>query len=153
REEVVAQARTWSDPCPHSGPKVAQAGDERLPPPGARTRRRGAGSLLRPFVDGGSAAAESHLATAFFRAEPADTLTPSPAGIWISSPVRGLRPVRAARSTRSTLSRPVTLTASPLPRDSTRTSCSAPSAASASVLVSDAFSAIAATRSVRLTDT
>lgn len=32
--------------------------------------------LPRPFVSGGSAAAQSHLATAFFSAEPADTLTP-----------------------------------------------------------------------------
>src|SRR5699024_4716341 len=75
-EEVVAQARTWSAQARTAGReprRQATSACHRWAPghdEGAQD------ALLRPFVDGGSAAAESHLATAFFRAEPADTLTP-----------------------------------------------------------------------------
>src|SRR5690625_2990537 len=51
---------------------------------------------------------------AAFSFEPADSFTPWPAGIWIASPVRGLRPVRAARLVRSTENQPGIVIFSPL---------------------------------------
>src|SRR5690606_7608288 len=117
------------------------------PPRGAK-----AGRTTRPARLRGTALGPHLVEAAFTRALPAEVFTPEPAGIWISSPVCGLRPVRAARSTRSTDSRPVILTASPLLTDSTSTSCSADRAASAWDLVSEERSATAATSSVRLTD-
>src|SRR5690606_12779316 len=117
------------------------------PPRGAK-----AGRTTRPARLRGTALGPHLVEAAFTRALPAEVFTPEPAGIWISAPVCGLRPVRAARSTRSTDSRPVILTASPLLTDSTSTSCSADRAASAWDLVSEERSATAATSSVRLTD-
>src|SRR3712207_9175039 len=53
------------------------------------------------------------LLAAFFRFEPAVTLTVLAAGMSIDSPVCGLRPLRAERWVRSTVSRPETATFSP----------------------------------------
>src|SRR5690606_25982462 len=116
-----------------------------------RTTKRRARIAPGPplFAPSRADGARRHLLTAFFSTEPAEIFTPKPAGISIDSPMRGLRPVRAARSTRSTLSRPVSFTASPLAREDTRGSCRALRAASAWVLVRPAFSAIAATTSLR----
>lgn len=71
---------------------------------------------------GGSGVARYLLATAAFSFEPAVSSTEWPAAISIVSPVWGLRPVRAARSVRSTASQPGTVIFSPLDTDSTNTS-------------------------------
>src|SRR5699024_11574967 len=63
--------------------------------------------------DWSSDVCSSDLAAAF-SFEPADSLTPWPAGISIASPVRGLRPVRAARLVRSTENQPGIVIFSPL---------------------------------------
>src|SRR6478735_2054077 len=64
------------------------------------------------------------LLAAFLRFEPAVTLTVLAAGMSIDSPVCGLRPVRAERWVRSTVSRPETATFSPRVIASTSSSCS-----------------------------
>src|SRR5690606_7225495 len=87
---------------------------------------------------------------ASFSFEPADTFTEYPAGIWIGSPVCGLRAVRAARCVRSKVRKPGTVTfSSPLETTSPTTSANAASTASASLRVTSARSASAATSSLR----
>src|SRR5690606_38192987 len=141
------------------GPRADRLGRDALP--GAQGRPLTAGSrpldARRPGPGPGPglaslSAAKRHFATAFFSSEPALSLTPKFAGIEISSPVRGLRPVRAARSTRSAERKPVTLTASPLASDSISTSWKALSAASASDLLISALAAMAETSSDLLSD-
>src|SRR3954454_21288269 len=86
---------------------------------------------------------------AALRREPTLTLTPKPAGMSIVSPVEGLRPVRAARLTRSTDRMPGIETFSPLLTESSRISLKDERTASASALLVPAFEARAATRSLR----
>ena len=89
------------------------------------------------------------LATAAFSFEPAVSLTEWPAGIWIASPVCGLRPVRAARSVRSTANQPGIDTFSPLEIWSTKTSNTASRTPLTATWEFSVFAATAATSSLR----
>src|SRR3954454_19340061 len=102
----------------------------------------------REDPDGAAQFVRSYLAAAL-RREPTLTLTPKPAGMSIVSPVEGLRPVRAARATRSTDRMPGIETFSPLLTESSRISLKDERTASASALLVPAFEARAATRSLR----
>src|SRR5699024_9128182 len=86
---------------------------------------------------------------AAFNFEPAESLTPWPAGISIASPVRGLRPVRAARLVRSTENQPGMVIFSPLETCEAKTSNTASSTPLTAVAELPDFSATAATSSLR----
>src|SRR3954471_24110553 len=79
-------------------------------------RERARGGAARSSYWTGTAAA------AFFRTEPAVTLTVLEAAMSIDSPVCGFRPVRAERCERSTVSRPGRATLSPRVMASTSSS-------------------------------
>ena len=77
---------------------------EGLPGNGRERKRSGNPRVAAPFKPAKNTYFFS--ATAAFSLEPAVSLTLWPAAIWMVSPVCGLRPVRAARSVRSTASQP-----------------------------------------------
>ena len=58
------------------------------------------------------AGARTYLFTADLKAAPAENFTPFDAAIWTGSPVRGLRPVRAARDDRENEPKPGRVTLS-----------------------------------------
>src|SRR5690606_9496950 len=88
--------------------------------------------------------------TAAFSLEPALTLTPFDAAIWMVSPVAGLRPARAARWVFSNDSQPGMLTFVPLPTCSATTEKNASTTLPTAAWLSPVSAAIAATRSLLL---
>src|SRR3954447_23951688 len=89
------------------------------------------------------------LETAAFSLEPAVSLTLWPAAIWMVSPVCGLRPVRAARSVRSTASQPGMVIFSPAATEVSKTSNSASSTELTAAWLVPALPATSATSSLR----
>src|SRR3954452_18314705 len=89
------------------------------------------------------------LETAAFSLEPAVSLTLWPAAIWMVSPVCGLRPVRAARSVRSTASQPGMVIFSPAATEDSKTSNSASSTELTAAWLVPALPATSATSSLR----
>ena len=84
------------------------------------------------------AGARTYLFTADLKAAPAENFTPFDAAIWTGSPVRGLRPVRAARDERENEPKPGSVTLSSLATAPCTESMNAFSARSASALLSPA---------------
>src|SRR3954447_11911231 len=89
------------------------------------------------------------LETAAFSLEPAVSLTLWPAAIWMVSPVCGLRPVRAARSVRSTASQPGMVIFSPAATEVSKTSNSASRTELTAAWLVPALPATSATSSLR----
>src|SRR5690606_32217258 len=83
---------------------------------------------------------------------PAEILTPVEAGIWMVSPVAGLRPVRAARWVGSTEIQPGMATFAPSLRDFARTLKSESTTPETADWLWPESAAIAATRSALLMD-
>src|SRR6185503_19344593 len=96
----------------HPHPDPRRCGPDHTGQAAAR-RRRAKGVLAQTGTE----------LAAFFRFEPAVTLTVLAAGMSIDSPVCGLRPVRAERWVRSTVRRPETATFSPRVIASTSSCC------------------------------
>ena len=93
------------------------------------------------------AGARTYLFTADLKAAPAENFTPFDAAIWTGSPVRGLRPVRAARDDRENEPKPGRVTLSSFATAPCTASMSAFNARSASALLSPAPSAMLSTSS------
>ena len=93
------------------------------------------------------AVARTYLFTADLKAAPAENFTPFDAAIWTGSPVRGLRPVRAARDERENEPKPGSVTLSSFATAPCTASMSAFNARSASALLSPAPSAMLSTSS------
>ena len=93
------------------------------------------------------AVACTYLFTADLKAAPAENFTPFDAAIWTGSPVRGLRPVRAARDDREKEPKPGSVTLSSFATAACTESMSAFNARSASALLSPAPSAMLSTSS------
>src|SRR5215210_5873967 len=85
------------------------------------------------------------LFTDFFNRAPAENLATFDAGIFISAPVAGLRPLRAARFEREKVPKPINATGSPLVNDAVTVSMNASKVVSTDVLVLPVFFAIAST--------
>ena len=109
----AARRRTATARHPHPRGRGPGHRGSRRPDGGGRSPLQGPAASVRAVGGKGVLAQTGTLLAAFFRFEPAVTLTVLAAGMSIDSPVCGLRPVRAERWVRSTVSRPETATFSP----------------------------------------
>ncbi len=85
--------------------------------------------------------------TASLNALPAVNFTVFAAGIWISAPVAGLRPTRAARAPVENEPNPISCTVSPFVTAAVMVAISASSVSAAAALVAPVFAATASTSS------